>query len=114
MPGPVILFVWSRPLVPLDDIPVVLVERKATGEARLLVRAVGDSVKVERRFLLDDEGDLRAQPFQVVGSRLIDGIGIGVSLRGKVDLGSRHMQKAQWIACGQSPRFGRRHDIVGN
>ena len=55
VPGAVVFLVLPRPLVLADDVALVLVDREAPGDARLLVPAHAQLVQVQARRLVKDE-----------------------------------------------------------
>ena len=114
VPRAIVLLVAPSPLVFLDDVLIVLVDGKASGDTRLFVRAHAQPVEVERRRVLDDERRLRAKPGKIRAGQVVDARRVGIGPGRQIDLGARDVKKTERIAVGELPRFVHAHDIVGN
>ena len=86
VPRAIVFLVASRSFVLPDDVAVVLVHRKAAGDARLFVRAHPQAVNVQPRCLLEHERGVRLEPREVLHRFRIHGVGVRVRAGGEIDL----------------------------
>ncbi len=110
----VVFLVAPSTLVFLDGVGFVLVDRKTSGDPRLLMTSHLQPIEVERGRLVDHERCAVAQRRKVRTGFLVDLRCVGVRPWRKIDLGTGDVQKAEWIAVGKVSRFLGRHDIVRN
>ena len=109
----VVLLVHARVLVLLDHAGVVVVQAEAARDARLHVPAHRQSIDVEADVVLRHEWRRLAQRVEVLVGRAGRRVVVRCHRGRQVDLGPRHVEKAQRIG-GQRPGFLRRDDVVGH
>ena len=80
VPRAIVFLVRPRLLVLLDEIVVVLVDRKAGGDAGLHMRSHLQLIHVEGRGVFFDERRPRPQVAEVFGGALVDGVGVWIAL----------------------------------
>ena len=114
MTGAVVFLVATRVLVFANDIAVVIVDGKATRQTDLGMTAHAQPIDVESRRLLDKQRCRGFQPLKVLHPRGIDIVSVKIGSRWKIDLRSRHVEKAQRISGGQCARFICVDNVVGN
>ena len=102
MPGPIVFLVLARAFVLLDHVAVVLRERKARRNPGLAVAVRVQMVEIQRRRGLLHERRVALQRAISFGSGAIDDVVMGIRVRGQVDLGPRHVQKAERIAAASA------------
>ncbi len=111
--GAVVFFVRPRAFVLLDHVVVVLVERVAGRNASLRHVAHLQAVDVDAGRFLDDERCLLLQTVEVLDRLSVHRVAVGIGVARAVDLGPRHMEKAQRISVGQRASFVSVDDVVG-
>ena len=114
VPCAVVFLVAAGPLVLADDVRLILVDRKTTGDAGLLVRTHPQPVEIERRRIIYHERRALAQCHKVLTRFRIDPGRVRIRVGRQIDLGARDVQKAQGICGNQLARFFGTDDIVGN
>src|SRR5438309_1899613 len=108
----VVFLVSPRPFVFLDDAAVVFVEREATCQANLLVRAHPETVEVHAGRLFDDKrGVLELR--EIFRRAPIHRGRVRIGPVWQVDLRSRHAQEAERLAFRKLSRLGCRNNVVG-
>jgi hypothetical protein len=113
VPRAVVLLVGAGPLVLLDDIAVVLVEREAGRDADLFMRSHHEPVEVQRRLRLHQHGSvLRAR--EVLSRSLVDLVAVRIGFRRQFDFGARHAQEAERMAVREGLGLARADDVVRN
>ncbi len=108
----VVFLVGPRLLVLLDQAAVVFVDRKAGGDAGLLVTAHAQPVEIHGRTRLLDERRL-LQRLEVRDRARVDRIRVRIGVGRQVDFGAGDVQEAGGIA-GQRAGFVRVDDVVGD
>jgi hypothetical protein len=114
VPRAIVFLVAARAFVFLDQVPIVLVEREARGDAGLLVSAHSKPIAIHRRLVVLDERRVRAERGEVLPRRLVHLGGIRIGAVGQIDLGSSDVEEAQRIADGEPPGFVGVDDVVRN
>ena len=114
VPRAIVFLVGPRLLVLLDQVAIVLVDRKARGHARLHVLAHVQAVDVEARRVFDDERRAALRRREVPRGLLVDLVGVRIGAGGQIDLRPRDVQEAQRVAGGERARFFGVHDVVGH
>src|SRR4029079_10407447 len=112
VPGAIVLFVAACPLVFLDNVRLVFVDRKAPRDTGLLVPSHPQTIEIERRRLVEHQRSALPQGRKIGTGFLVHLWRVGVGSRRYVDFGTGHMQKAERIAVGKVTRFVRRHHVV--
>ena len=114
VPRAIVFLVAPRPLVLLDDVAIVLVERKAGGETGLHVCAHPQAIEVHARLVLDHQRAVAAAPSKLSARALIDRVGVRIGAGGQLELRARHAEEAERVAVGERARFVGADDVVGN
>ena len=107
VPRAIVFLVGPRPLVLLDEIPVVLVEGVAGRDADLFVRSHPEPVEIDGRLFLDDERRVPLQRLEVSDRGLVDDRRVRIGGRRQIDLGARDMEKAAAARRPPAPRLPR-------
>lgn len=113
-PGAVIFFVPPGFLMLLDDVALVIFDVADGGHADLDVGAHALLVKVNAGLALADQGAFLLEFEEVLAGLRVNGVGIWVSRRRQIDLGTIDVQEAVGMSSGEGGGFLAIHDVVGN
>ena len=114
VPRAIVLLVAARPLVLLDEVAVVLVDREARRHAGLDVRAHLQAVDIEARRVLDDERRLGLSVCEVLGGLGVDRVGVGI-VSPAADRSPRATRAESSAGCRRPARgLVGVDDVVGN
>ncbi len=83
-----------------------------SDDADLLVLAHDQPVEIKTRFGFFLERRFGDQLFEILNRLAIDRVAVKIRSRRQIDLGPRHVQKAEWIAVCESACFFGVHDVV--
>ncbi len=88
---PIVFLVAPRALVLLDDVGVVLIQRKTAGDPGLLVSPHPQSIAIERRRVIEHERSPLAQAGEVLTCLFIDPGSVRIRVRRQIDLRAGHV-----------------------
>ncbi len=114
VPSTIVFLVLPRALVLPDDVAVVLGERIARRHAGLAVPVRIQMVEIQRRVSFLHHGRVALEGPVSFGGSAINDVAVGIGAGRQVDLGPRHVQKAQRAGARQGARFLDVDDVVGN
>ena len=85
---------------------------KHPGQTGLLVVRRLHPVQVERWLRFDNERSPVDQRLQIAGRQFVNGRAVWIDIGRQVDLGARHVEKAQRIVSRQAPGLAGGHHVV--
>ena len=112
--GAVVLFVFARLFVLLDDVLLVVLDMADTGEACLHVGSHLLLVKVHAGACFPHERSRRFQPQQLSFGGCVDDVRVGVGVLGKIDFRPVHMEQGVRIAACEGRGLLSIDDVVGD
>jgi hypothetical protein len=95
-----------------DHVVVVFIDRATSHDADLLVLAHDEPVEVQARFSLLLQRSFGDELLKIFNGFSINGVAVKIGSGRQIDLGPRHVQKAEWLTLREGTRFFSVHDVV--
>lgn len=114
MPGAIVFFVPARPLVLLDDIVLVIVQRKCSRHTGLRMSLHAQSIQVKRRIGFLCKGRIALQCSIPLRRGPIDDVCVRIGAGRKIDFGTGHMKETQGIPRRERSRLVSIDDVIGH